>query len=245
MNRIKSLSLLLVLGVIFFACGKSSQDPLGVDQGNDLSEEGRLTTTLGSNGPNLVVTWSNADSACQTINEAVFTIFPKAGFAASNRPVMTEPVRMNGDYNGYAIVDGTSELVGKITNYDLKAIFYDYSDDGLIYFGGSLRFQGPIDKQGVIQDLHLNDEIKFAGPYRGFIEYNHFKIPIDNMGNMISIYEPCEIIAKIDRAGNVIFRSGGNIFPKNPYPVVVNIILVTLPNGEEEEVYICDPDYSQ
>ena len=245
MNRIRSLTFILALGAIFLVCSKDNQDPLGVDQENHDLQEGRLTTTLGSDGPNVVVTWGNADSACQTINEAVFTIFPKAADAFTNRPSMSEPVRMNGDYNGYAVIDGTSALVGKTTDFELKVIFYDYSDDGLIYIGGSLRFQGPIDKQGVVQDFRINDEIKFAGPYGGFIDYNHFRIPLDNMGNIISVLSPCEIIAKIDREGTVTFRSGGNNFIKNPYPVVVNIFLVTLPNGEEEEVYICDPDYSQ
>ena len=217
MGWVKSLSLILVLGAIFSACNKGRQDPLSVDQENELPE-GRLTTTLGSDGPNVVVSRSNADSASQTINEAVFTVFQKAVYAATSRPVMTEPVRMNGDYNGYAVVDGTSELVGKTVNYELKAIFYDYSDDGLIYIGGSLRYQGPIDVQGVTHDTRVNNEIKFAGPYGGFIRYNNLLLHTDEQGNLVTIFSPVSVTNNLPRSGTVTYNSGENNFTLNPYP---------------------------
>ena len=241
MSRIKSISILLFFGVVFLACSESRQDPMGIDQGNGLSE-GSLTVS--GDGPNTVVTASNADSASQAINETALSAFQKAAFAFDIRPSQVEPVRMDGSYNGYAVVDGSAEKAGAISNYNLKATFYDYSDDGLIYIGGSLQFQGSMDKQGITKDIFVNDEIKFAGTYSGSLEYSNFRIPIDNMGNIISIFAPCAVIATIDRSGNLIFRSDGNVIIKNPYPVVVNVILVTLPNGKEEEVYICDPDYS-
>ena len=241
MNRIKFSSLLLVLGTIFFACGEGGQDPLRIDQGNELPE-GRLTVS--GDGLNTVVAASNADSASQTINEAALFAFQKAAYAFDIRPSLSEPVRMDGSYHGHAVIDGSAEKVATITNYNLKATFYDYSDDGSIYIGGSLQYQGSINKQGITLDIRVNDEIKFAGTYSGSIEYNSFRIPTDNMGNIISIFAPCEVIAKIDLMGNVTFRSGVNTFTKNPYPIVVNVILVTLPSGEEEIVYICSPDYS-
>jgi len=215
MGWIKSLSLMLVLCLISFACSKGNQDPLGVDQENELPE-GRLT--LGSDGPNVVVSWSNADSASQTINEAVFTVFQKAVYAVSDRPVMTEPVRMNGDYNGYAVVDGTSAPMGTRVNFELKAIFYDYSDDGLMYIGGSLRYQGPIDNQGVTQDIRVNDEIKFAGPYGGFIRYNNLLLHTDEQGNLVTIFSSVYVTNRLPRSGTVTYNSGGNNFTLNPYP---------------------------
>ena len=243
MNRIKSLSVLLVLGTIFFACSGGNKDPMGIDQQDNELTEGRLTVS--GDGPNTVVSTSNADSASQIINEAALLAFQKAAYAFDVRPSLVEPVRMDGSYNGYAVVDGSAEKVGGINNYNLKATFYDYSDDGSVYIGGILQFQGSMDKQGITKDIHVDDEIKFAGPYSGSMEYNNFRIPIDNMGNIISIFAPCEVIAEIECEGTITFRSGSNDIIKNPYPIVVNVILVPLPNGEEEEIYICDPDYSQ
>jgi len=217
MGWIKSLSLMLVLCLISFACSKGNQDPLGIDQENELPE-GRLTTALGSYGPNVVVSWSNADSASQTINEMVFTVFQKAADAFSGRPSMSEPVRMNGDYNGYAVVDGTSELVGKTVNFELKAIFYDYSDDGSIFIGGSLRYQGPIDVHRVTHDTRVNDEIKFAGPYGGFVRYNNLLLHTDEQGNLVSIFSPASVTNDLPRSGTVTYNSGENNFTLNPYP---------------------------
>ena len=215
MGWIKSLSLILVLCAIFSACSKGRQDPLSVDQENELPE-GRLT--LGGDGPNVVVSRSNADSASQTINEAVFTVFQKAVYAVSNRPSMSEPVRMNGDYYGYAVVGGTSATAGKMVNFELKTIFYDYSDDGLIYIGGSLRYQGPIDNQGVTQDICVNDEIKFAGLYGGFIRYNNLMLHTDEQGNLVSIFSPASVTNELPRSGTVTYNSGGSNLTLNPYP---------------------------
>ena len=216
LSRIKSSSLLLVLGVIFLACSEGRQDPLGPVQGNGLTE-GRLTMT-GSYGPNVVVTRSNADSASQIIIEAVLTAFQKAVNAAVNRPSLTEWVRMTGGYQGYAVVDGSTELVETDLNCNLKVIFYDYSNDGLFYFGGSLQYLGSIDQQGVTGNIRINDEIKFAGPYTGFIRFNNFLLAVDEQGNPVSVFAPPEVTNRIIRSGSVTFNSGGNKFIYDPYP---------------------------
>ena len=216
MGRIKSSSLLLVLGVVFLACSGGRQDPLGPVQGNGLTE-GRLTMS-GYYGPNVVVTRNNADSASQVIIAAVFTAFPKAADAAINRPSPNKWVRMTGDYQGYAVVDGVTEFAGTALNCNLEVTFYDYSDDGLFYFGGTLLYLGSIDRQGVTKDIRVNDEIKFAGPYTGFIRFNSFLLAIDDQGNPISVFAPPEVTNKIIRSGSVTFNSGGNKFIFDPYP---------------------------
>ncbi len=216
MNRIKSLSLLLVLGVIFFACGEGRQDPTGIDGGSG------LTLTKGTDGPNLVVTLSNADSASQAINEAVFAALPKAAYAVARDPSIKEPVRMIGDYSGYAVVDGPGIIVETSTNYDFKLTFYDYSDGGSIYIGGSLQYLSSIVNQGDTQKIvYVNGEIKFAGPYTGFIKYNNLLLPIDGSDNLISIFAPDPVLEYVLRGGSVTFNSGGNEFTLNPYPVII------------------------
>ena len=218
MNRIKSLSLLLVLGVIFFACSEGRQDPTGIDEGSGLTE-GLLTK--GTDGPNLVVTLSNADSASQVINEAVFAALPKAAYAVISDPSITEPVRMMGDYSGYAVVDGSATFADTSIENNLRLTLYDYSDDGLIYLGGSLQFQGFIYLNwGVTRSVRVNGKIKFAGPYNGFIEYNNFLLPTDEGGNLVSIFASIRELSKINRGGSVTVISGENEFRLiNPYPV--------------------------
>ena len=217
MNRIKSLSLLLVLWVIFFACGEGRQDPTGIDEGSGLTE-GLLTK--GTDGPNLVVTSTNLDSAIQTVNEAVFAALPKAAYTVARDPSITEPVRMMGDYSGYAVVDGSATMVGTSMKYDLKLTYYDYSDDGLIYLGGSLQYLSSMVDQGVLKKIvDVKGEIKFAGPYTGFIKYNNFLLPIDGGENLISIFAPDSVLEDVLRGGSVTFNSGGNEFTLNPYPI--------------------------
>ena len=219
MNRIKSLAFMLVLGVIFFACGEGRQDPTGIDGGSGLTE-GLLTK--GTDGPNLVVTLSNADSASQTINEAIFAALPKAAYAVISDPSITEPVRMMGDYSGYAVVDGSATMVETSMKYDFKLTFYDYSDDGSIYIGGSLQYLSSFVNQGDTQKIvYVNGEIKFAGPYTGFIKYNNFLLPIDGSENLISIFAPDPVLEYVLRGGSVTFNSGGNEFTLNPYPIII------------------------
>jgi hypothetical protein len=218
MNRIKTLSFLLVLGVIFFACGEGRQDPLGPDPESGLTE-GRLNK--GTDGPNLAVTDTNLDSAIQTVDEAVFVVFPKASDAVMTDPSIKEALRMMGDYDGYAVVDGSATFADTSIENNLRLTLYDYSDDGLIYLGGSLQFQGFIYLNwGVTRSVRVNGKIKFAGPYNGFIEYNNFLLPTDEGGNLVSIFASIRELSKINRGGSVTVISGENEFRLiNPYPV--------------------------
>ena len=119
-----------------------------------------------------------------------------------------------------------------------KVTFYNYSNEGYVFLGGAILLST------LTRGILVAGNLKFAGTYGGSIEYNDFRIPTDNTGNIISIFAPCKVIATIDRSGSVTFKSGGNSILTNPYPLVVNVTLVTLPNGTEETVYTCDPDYS-
>jgi len=135
---------------------------------------------------------------------------------------ITEPVRMTGDYSGYAVVDGSVTMVGTSMQYDLKLTYYDYSDGGSIYIGGSLQYLSSSVDQGEQKKIvDVKGEIKFAGPYTGFIKYNNLLLPIDGSENLISIFAPDPVLEYVLRGGSVTFNSGGNEFPFNPYPIII------------------------
>ena len=231
-NRIISSAFVLVLAMIIGSCGEGRQDPLGVDEGSGL-DEGQLTR--GADGSNFVVSLSNQASAGQEINEEVASAFAKAFATISAAGRLSEPARVTGDYSGYFVVNDSSTLneAEKSLGYDFKATFYDYSDAGDVYLGGALLYSGSWQS-----DILITGTVKFAGTYGGFIEYNNFRIPTDDNGNMISIFAPCETFLTVTRGGSFTFKSGDNILILNPYPVVKVIV------SEAGTTLICNPDYS-
>ena len=239
MNVIKSFTFILALGVALAACSEGKNDILGTDE--ELTE-GSLTK--GAGGPNTVVSLSNQAGVSQDINEEVASAFAKALAAISRPRQSSESTRVMGNYSGYLVVDDSPPLDEVIQALGeefpaIKATFHDYSDAGGVYLGGVLFYAGDVQS-----DILVAGNLKFAGAYGGYLEYDYFLIPTDNNGNIISIFAPCEIIYTITHRGDLTFRSGGNNFIINPYPVVVDINPVMLPSGEEIIVYVCDPDYS-
>jgi hypothetical protein len=142
---------------------------------------------------------------------------------------------VTGNYGGYALVGGTvtAGATKESHDYDLDVTFYNYSDEGYIFLGGALQYSG-----SVYEDVYVNGTVKFAGSYKGFMQYNGFRIPVDEFGSMINIFAPCDSLARIIKGGNITYRSDGNVFDLNPYPFVREIIVDTT------IVYICDRDYT-
>lgn len=222
MNLIKFLTFVLVLGVILTACSQGRQDPLGPGDGNGLTE-GRLTR--GADGPNLLVTSSNSDSACQAVDEEVFSAYVKAGSSLSAGSEMAEAVRMMGDYSGYIIIDGSSILAETSVRYNLKLTFYDYSDAGSIYIGGGLQYYGSlnlISNHWVRHDVSVKGELKFAGSYSGFITFFAFLLPTDEQGDLLSVFAPDSVLENFIPGGIVRINSDGYTYFANPYPVFLD-----------------------
>jgi len=222
MNRIKSLAFVLVAGVILAACSKDRQDPLGPEGGDGLTE-GRLTR--GADRPNLLVSSSNSDSACQAVDEEVFSAYVKAGSSFSAGSELAEAVRVTGDYSGYITVEGSSLLTETYIRYNLKLTFYDYSDAGSIFIGGGLRYYGAlnlISNHWVRQEVSVQGELKFAGSYSGFITFIAFLIPTDDQGDLLSVFAPDSVLENFFPDGRVKIDSGGNTHTFNPYPVFMD-----------------------
>ena len=221
MNWIKLADAVFILGVALAACNEGRNDPLAGGDEGDLPE-GRLTK--GTNGPNLAVTPTQYDSACQEINEEVFSAFAKAGVALSLRPKSEEPVRFFGDYSGHAVVDGSASYSEASVQYDCKVIFYDYSDSTTTFLGGSLQYQGYVANVSywhLIRTAIVDGEIHFAGRYAGSMNYFDFELPTMN-GDLISLFAPTNILRdSVRRRGKIIINSGGNTFTINPYPLIL------------------------
>ena len=219
MNRIKSLAFVLVVGVTLTACSKDRHDPLGPGDGDGLTE-GRLTR--GADRPNLLVTSSNSDSACQAVDEEVFSAYVQAGSSLSAGSELAEALRLTGGYSGYITVEGSSILTETAVRYNLKLTFYDYSDAGSIFIGGSLRYYGYlnlISNHWVRQNVSVQGELKFAGSYSGFVTFIAFLIPTDDQGDLLSVFAPDSVLANFIPGGSVKIESGGNTYTFNPYPV--------------------------
>ena len=209
-----------MLGVALASCSQGRQDPLGAGSESGLTE-GRLT--LGASGPNLMIDSVNVLTASQAIDEEVFTAFVKAGSAKPAGSETAEAVRMMGDYSGYAIVDGSVAVTGTSVSYDIKLTFYDYSNSASIFIGGGLQYLGSVDvisNRGIVQDVFVNGEIKFAGSYTGFVKYSNFLLPTDAQGNLISVFAPVDVLMNLSRGGSLTFNSGGNRYVLNPYQVI-------------------------
>jgi hypothetical protein len=225
----------LVFAAILVACSGGGQDPVSAE-GVIESMDGRLSK--GASGPNITVSLDNLGHVAQDLNEVFFSTFIKQMSALESSP--TDTVRINGNYSGYAIIDNSPTLnqTEKSLGYNVKLTFFDYSDGGQIFMGGAFLLAGSIPGE-----IFVAGNIQFAGTYGGSASYTNFMIPTDETGNMISIFAPCEIMDSIERSGSVTFKSGGNTIVRNPYPIVVDIIVIMRPSGKEEITYICDPDY--
>jgi len=218
MPRIKHLFFLFLPAVIFTACSEGREDPIG--PGTSGLAAGRLTKS--GDGPNTVVTRANSDSAFQEINEELFTAYLKAVSALSTGPHPAEPVRMTGEYSGYAEVDGSTDLSASDMSFDFNVTFYDYSDSASTYIGGSMQYKGrasAVSYRILTRRLVVDGEIMFAGPFSGSVNYNRYLLLTEvDEGYLLSIFTPDTILTRYTPEGYLTFTSGGETFNVKPYP---------------------------
>ena len=201
--------LLIACIAIFFVPGCSKND--GDSSTTDGSSEGSLADHEGANE---VVTVSNVDAVTKEINATAWDVFGRAIRTPSFKAATNLTTNLNGDVagrsSGKASVIGTAvtKMTGILTtgvDYNIVSVFYDFSDDGEMYFGGSLTYKGSVKYNSKSQfesnTITYKGGLKFNGAYSGT--------------------EDITTTVKVDSAGNYSFEgtatvtSGGETFTQS------------------------------
>ena len=202
--------LLMACIAIFFVPGCSKNG--GDSSTTDGSSEGSLADHEGANE---VVTASNVDTVTKEINAMAWDVFGRAILMPSfGKAAASITTNLNGDVagdkSGKASVIGTSvtKTTGILTtavDYTIVSVFYDFSDDGEMYFGGSLTYKG---------SAKYNSKSQFESntiTYKGGLKFN----------GAYSGTEDITTTVKVDSEGNYSFEgtatvtSGGETFTQN------------------------------
>ena len=219
MNRNKLLGFTLILFAAFAACGNGREDPLVSEID---TAEGRLT--LGVDGPNELVTPSNGLSALQSIDEVLFKVYAKSTASLSYYSNLEASVRMDGNYSGYALVTGGVTAAGPKISYYFSLIYFDYSDAGYHFFGGTQQYSGNVEMLNsiaLIKKVVVNGEVEFAGLYKGSAAFENFPLPIDSTNTLVSLFDLYDEYGEPkfpNWFGKVTFDSNGQNFSLWPYP---------------------------
>jgi len=188
--------LLMVCIAIFFIPGCSKDDdgdksPTGGGGGS--SSAGSLAEHAGAN---TVVTETNADQVTTEINSTAWEVFGRAMSTASyGKAAADVTTNLKGDVaglkNGKATVNGKmitkmSGMTATGVDYDFTCTFYDFSDDGELYLGGSLSYEGSA-KYGSNYQLEsytitVKGGLKFNGQYSGSEDFTT-TVKIESAGN--------------------------------------------------------------
>ena len=173
------LFLLMISVGLFFSFG-CSDDNGGSPTGGDVNA-GSLSER--SDVPNEPVTVDNVDQVVPEINTVAMNTYTKA-LTSVEKPAASITTNLGGEvpgeHSGKADVDGKvitkmSGLTLTGVDYDVDVTYYDYSDDGELFLGGSVAYTGTV-KYDV--DLHPTDisvtmkgGLRFNGTYEGSEEF--------------------------------------------------------------------------
>ncbi len=226
--RPAALPVVLLAALLALACSGDGVDPLLLDN-PELTGGGKLS--MGGHGPNRIITWSNADTASQELDEALVQAYYKASQSIKRHSDLRGQVRIIGDYYGYAIasvelspdfiITPDSVIVPDTATatYDLSLVFSDYSDQGKLFMGGSLRLRGRRSSFGLLRDFQVWDALYFSGSWQGMARYDGFLLPFDPSGQLYSVFiTDLLTVLKLQRRGSITYHSGGNSLNINPYP---------------------------
>lgn len=171
---------------LIMTIGCSSSTPTG-GGGESLADGGKLSEHAGNNAP---ITEGNKGAVSTDMIAATQGIFDKVevgGIArhyAQRNPgkdtTIVLDTTINGDKSGYAELKGTvkisTTLQGSFTfQLVYKIEYFDYSDDGIIYFGGAgnatMTMSGNALSGGMNMTGRMIGGYKFNGAYVGTCDY--------------------------------------------------------------------------
>ena len=171
---------LLVISVGLFLGFGCSKDDGGSPTGGDVNA-GSLSER--SNVPNEQVTVGNVDQVVSKINTVAMNTYTKA-LLSVEKPAVNITANLGGDvpgdHSGKADVDG--EVITKYSgitltgvDYNVICTYYDYSDDGELFLGGSVAYTGvtKYDANNKLTDysVTMRGGLRFNGTYEGSEEF--------------------------------------------------------------------------
>lgn len=173
MRNVKVLAFLVLSAFLAFSCSKNDDSSTGPSGGGN-SNSGSLSTH--SSGKNLVVTQANVDSVSDIVTETTYEVFGKALQAAGTglaKPAIDIPLSgtVEGTVSGHATVSGKCVYSTDYSSetFNFTCTFYDYSDDGILFYGGSIVYTGnfTMGQDTEVYNLTFKGGVKFNGAYAG------------------------------------------------------------------------------
>lgn len=190
MGRLRFFSFMVALAALTSAC--SNAPPYSFISGPEHPGMRRIviptggSLTLGASGPNTVVSQSNISSVSGQVLGTTFSVFGRAQSALSSAGYLAAVSRVNGNSSGYADISGS--FSGGISggSFDFSATFVDFSDNGALFIGGGLAYQGDISVNSatyaVQTEIRLDGTLDFAGTYSGQIKFENVRISAGTSG---------------------------------------------------------------
>ena len=190
--RLKSGILFIVACIaILFVTGCSKKDS-GDSVISGGSSEGSLTNHEGANE---VVTANNVEIVTKKINDMAMDVYSRAILTPSFDKPSNFTTNLNGDIDGNksgkvsikgSVVTKMTGIITSGVDYNIVSIFYDFSDDGEMYYGGSLTYNGAVkyntNNDFVSNTITFNGGFRFNGAYSG-TEDIRTTVRVDSEGN--------------------------------------------------------------
>jgi len=161
---------------IVFVPGCSDNDDGDKSPTGGGSSAGSLSDHAGANA---VVTEDNVDEVTAEINTTAWRVFGAGLTKIQVGKPADYTTNLSGDVVG--LKNGKATVKGKIVtkmnvatvsgvDYDFTCTFYDFSDDGQLYLGGSLSYKGSAKYSNNMpesQTITIKGGLKFNGKYSG------------------------------------------------------------------------------
>jgi hypothetical protein len=211
--------------LLMCACGSDRGDPVAA--GSDELEYGGSLYS-GGELANARVSAQTQYVFCNQIFPQVYRAYYAALPAAGTAPENIDIVRIIGARKGSASVDASALRVilegYSFVQFDATVTFNDFSDDGRLYIGGEIAFNGiwrDLAAQRLPDDINMRGGVNFAGDYRGSVMFtgltaSGFKLLTDTLGILI----PAGNMATgYETDGFLVVNNGESTLTIHPYPV--------------------------